>query len=1167
MNYSIPHKAGQRYNWDNLYGCSMGYVISQAVKQATGPVLVLTTDSLAAQRLEDELHFFKENDDVPILQFPAWETLPYDLFSPHQDIVSARLSTLYKLPSLKRGVLIVPIFSLMQRLLPQQYLAQNSFLIDKGDKFDIASTRLRLEASGYHNVSQVIEHGEYTLRGSILDLYPMGSELPFRIDLFDEEVDSIRTFDPDTQRTIGQVDHIHLLPAREFPLTETAITHFRQSWRSRFIGNPSNCPIYQNVSRGIAAPGLEYYLPLFFEQTQTLFEYLPNSSLLIKVGNLPQAATSYWQEINQRHEQQRYDTSRPILEPHELFLRVEELFACINQFPQIQVQQENINKIDPAVAQPTSEPTEITKSEIKLSKVNFPSHPIPDLKVDRKAKQPLMRLDEFLTMRLKQQTARTLFCVETAGRREALLELLKNLKLQPQWFNNWHDYLLDDTALGITIGDLQDGMLLDDPNICIITETQLFGQQVLQQRRRKERQFDIESSIRDLIELNIGAPIVHIDHGIGRYLGLQTLTIANQEAEYLMLEYAGGDKVYVPVASLHLISRYSGPDSDHISLTKLGSDQWSKAKRKAAEQIRDVAAELLEIYAKREVKKGFCFSLDETDYINFSSAFKFEETPDQHKAINSVIADMQTEKAMDHLVCGDVGFGKTEVAMRAAFLAVENHKQVAVLVPTTLLAQQHFTNFKDRFADWPVNIEALSRFRSAKEQKAILDKLAEGKVDIIIGTHKLIQKDIKFQNLGLVIIDEEHRFGVQQKDRLKTLRHEVDILALTATPIPRTLHMAMAGIRDLSIIATPPARRLAIKTFIQERNKPLIREAILRESLRGGQVYFLHNEVQSINRTAQELQELLPEIKIDIAHGQMHERELERVMSDFYHHRFHVLVCSTIIESGIDIPTANTIIIDRADKFGLAQLHQLRGRVGRSHHQAYAYLMIPPEKTLTTDAKKRLDALISIEDLGAGFMLATHDLEIRGAGELLGEQQSGHMQAIGFNLYMELLERAVADLKAGKEPELEKPLHQGSEIELAIPALLPEIYVADVHTRLVFYKRIANAKNNTELDELQVELIDRFGLLPPAAKNLFAITELKLKAQALGIRKIEANSKGGTILFDDKPAIEPMKLINLVKSQPQQYRFEGSQKLRFSFKPDQVTDLFQALEDTFVQLV
>lgn len=1149
MNYPIPHKANEKYTWGNLQGCSLGYAISQAVKAATAPVLVLTTDSLMAHRLEDEINFFREQDnEIPILQFPDWETLPYDIFSPHQDIISTRLTTLYRLPHLKQAVLIVPIFSLMQRLTPNQYLEQTSFLIDCGERLDLEAMRLRLEASGYRNVAQVIEHGEYALRGSILDLYPMGSELPYRIDLFDQEVDSIRTFDPDTQRTIGKVEQIRLLPAREYPLTETAITHFRQNWRSRFAGNPANCPIYQNVSRGIAAPGLEYYLPLFFEHTQTLFDYLPSASLLIKVGNLPKAAETYWNEIAERYEQHRHDVTRPLLPPADLFLRVEELFAATKLFPQIQLQQEPLTP--------------------SVNNINFPSQPLPDLKIDRKAKEPLALLAEFLTLDAphpnpltvpgRVNDRRTLFCVETAGRREVLLDLLKTINVQPQWFNNWHDYLCSDASLGITIGALQDGMLLTEPALCIITETQLFGQQLVQQRRRKERQLDTEASIRDLIELNIGAAIVHLDHGIGRYLGLQTLTVGNQEAEYLTLEYAGGDKLYVPVASLHLIARYSGPDSEHVTLNKLGTDHWNKAKRKAAEQIRDVAAELLDIYAKRAVKKGYSFNVSDTDYTAFSSAFKFEETPDQQKAIADVIEDMQSDRAMDRLVCGDVGFGKTEVAMRATFLAVENNKQVAVLVPTTLLAQQHFANFKDRFADWPMRIEALSRFRSAKEQKVILDQLAAGKVDIIIGTHKLIQSDIRFQNLGLVIIDEEHRFGVQQKDQLKTLRHEVDLLALTATPIPRTLHMAMSGIRDLSIIATPPARRLAIKTFVQERNKPLIREAILRESLRGGQVYFLHNEVQSIERAARELQELLPEIKIDIAHGQMHERELERVMADFYHHRFHVLVCSTIIESGIDVPSANTIIIDRADKFGLAQLHQLRGRVGRSHHQAYAYLMTPPLKSLTVDAKKRLDAIASLEDLGAGFMLATHDLEIRGAGELLGEQQSGHMQAIGFNLYMELLERAVADLKAGKEPALDKPLYEGTEIELSIPTLLPETYIMDVHTRLVFYKRIASAKNTAELDELQVELIDRFGLLPLAAKNLFASTELKLNAATLGIRKIEANIKGGLILFADNPSVDPNKLINLIKNQSQYYRFEGSQKLRFSFKTE-VTDLISAI--------
>lgn len=1127
----LPTKPGQRLTWRNLQGSSLGLALSAAIAESQKTVVIITPDTLSANRLEYELQFFQQQNALPILQFPDWETLPYDYFSPHQDIISGRLATLYKLRTLHQGAIITPISTLMHRVCPRDYLAGHTFLLSQHDKLNIEKTRLSLEKAGYRCVNQVREHGEFAVRGSILDLFPMGSELPYRIDLFDDEIDSIRTFLPETQRSLEKVEKIELLPAKEFPLTDEAIEYFRQQWRSQFSGNPLNCSVYQDITDGICTPGIEYYLPLFFENTATLFDYLPENSLIISIGDTHTKAEEFWQEITARFEQRSHDITRPLLSPQQVFIPTQEIFNRIQDYLTIRVL--------PTSAAVDEKNTAYFATEAPLN-----------LTVDHRATKPLQELENFLA----RYSGRVLFCAETTGRREVLLQLFNTIKLYPKQYNAWQEFLADNAQYGITVAPLEQGLSLEKPNITLIAETQLFGMRIMQRRRRKETAQDVDAIIKDLTELQMGAPIVHIDHGVGRFLGLQTLNVGEQLTEFLCIEYAGGDKLYVPVSSLHLISRYSGVDPEHAPLNKLGTEQWQRAKRKAAEQVRDVAAELLEIYAKRDAAPGFaCKELD-GQYTAFAAAFPFEETPDQLQAITQVIKDMSSEKPMDRLVCGDVGFGKTEVAMRAAFIAVQNGKQVAVLVPTTLLAQQHFQNFQDRFADWPIQIDVMSRFKSAKEQSTAIERLEQGKIDIIIGTHKLLQENIKFKSLGLLIIDEEHRFGVRQKERLKTLRLNADILTLTATPIPRTLNMAFAGIRDLSLIATPPLRRLSVKTFVQEYQHSIIKEALLREILRGGQVYFLHNEVATIEKMGRELEKLVPEARIGIAHGQMRERELEQVMSDFYHRRFNVLVCSTIIESGIDVPSANTIVINRADKFGLAQLHQLRGRVGRSHHQAYAYLLIPSHKTITADATKRLDALASLEDLGVGFTLATHDMEIRGAGELLGEGQSGNMQAIGFTLYMDLLSRAVDAIKAGKEPELDNVIPRGTEIDLQIPALIPENYLADVHLRLQCYKRIASAKTVSDLEHIQVEMIDRFGLLPDPAKTLFAVSELKQRAEKLGIMKIEANSKGGKIEFNEKPNIEPIKIIHLIQKQSANFRLDGPTRLRFNLNAHERKD-------------
>lgn len=1110
--------------WGQLYGSSLAMALADYCQNTPGIKLLIAQDNLSASQLQDELQFFlnPQSKIQEVLYFPDWETLPYDQFSPHQDIISQRLYTLNRMAQLSDAVIITSASTLMHRLCPPDYLNQFALMLKQGQKLDLTAFRNQLQQSGYHCVNKVLEHGEYALRGSIIDVYPMGSALPFRIELFDDEIESLRQFDTETQRTIKQLEQINVLPAREFPLNERSQLLFRKAFREQFPGNPSNCPIYEAVSEGQFPAGIEYYLPLFFENTRTFFDYLPENAKVCLIEHIQSQAEQFWQELNERYEQRRYDISRPLLAPNLCFINPGDLLAKANSYEQVRLFHEPSDK--------------------KGKLTNFNINKSPQLTIDRKAQEPLHALRAYCS----DTSQRYLIVVESAGRREVVLDLLKPSGLTPKTQANWHDFIADNEALNITTGPLISGCELPDKKLVLIVESQLFGEQSTPQKRSGQKSVDPDFIIRDMAELRIGTPVVHLQFGVGRYQGLQHISSNNIASEFLVLSYAGEDKIYVPVTSLHLISRYTGMDGDHAPLHKLGSDQWQKERKKAAEKIHDVAIELLDLYAKREAQSGHSYDLDQTEYIKFASGFPFTETQDQLQAIEQIIKDMQSSRPMDRLICGDVGFGKTEVAMRAAFVAVQNGKQVCVLVPTTLLAGQHFETFRDRFADFPVNIELLSRFRSAKESETVLEHLHSGKTDIVIGTHKLFNKSTSFKNLGLLIIDEEHRFGVKQKEHIKSLRTHVDILSMTATPIPRTLNMAMAGIRDISLIATPPAKRLAIKTFWQEKKDINVREAVLREILRGGQVFFLHNNVQTIDKVCQELQELVPEAKIRSAHGQMRERDLERIMSDFYHHRFNVLVCTTIIETGIDIPTANTIIIDRADKFGLAQLHQLRGRVGRSHHQAYAYLLTPDEKLLTPDAVKRLEAIVSLEDLGAGFTLATHDLEIRGAGELLGEGQSGNMQAIGFSLFMEMLDRAVNDLKAGKTPELSAPLYQGPEIDLRISAIIPEEYIYDIHNRLIMYKRISNAQSMQELHELQVELIDRFGLLPNQVKYLLLITELKLKAQKLGIQKISASGQQGKLEFNEKPEIDPGALINLIQVHAKRYQMDGPQKLKFT---------------------
>ncbi|WP_278432851.1 transcription-repair coupling factor [Stutzerimonas kunmingensis] len=1127
----LPAASGKQH-WGNLPGAALSLAIAEAASNAKRFTLLLTADSQSAERLQEELAFFAPQ--LAVLHFPDWETLPYDIFSPHQDIVSQRIAALYQLPELSHGVLVVPITTALHRLAPKRFLLGSSLVLDVGQKLDVEQMRLRLEAAGYRCVDTVYEHGEFAVRGALIDLFPMGSPLPYRIDLFDDEIETLRTFDPENQRSIDKVESIRLLPAREFPLKKEAVTGFRARFRERFDVDFRRCPIYQDLSTGITPAGIEYYLPLFYEETATLFDYLPEDSQVFSLPGIEQAAEQFWSDVRNRYEERRVDPERPLLPPAELFMPVEDCFARLKLWPRVVASQQDV--------------------EPGIGRERFTAQALPELAIEAKASEPLGKLRRFLD----EYAGRVLFTAESAGRREVLLELLARLKLRPQEVEGWEEFLASQERLAITIAPLDEGLHLDD--VALVAESPLFGQRVMQRRRREKSRDGGENVIKNLTELREGSPVVHIDHGVGRYQGLVTLEIEGQAQEFLLLQYAEDAKLYVPVASLHLIARYTGSDDALAPLHRLGSETWQKAKRKAAEQVRDVAAELLDIYARRAAREGYAFKDPQVDYETFAAGFPFEETPDQQAAIDAVREDLLSAKPMDRLVCGDVGFGKTEVAMRAAFIAVHGGRQVGVLVPTTLLAQQHYNSFRDRFADWPVRVEVMSRFKSAKEVQSAIAELAEGKIDILIGTHKLLQDDVKFSNLGLVIIDEEHRFGVRQKEQLKALRSEVDILTLTATPIPRTLNMSIAGMRDLSIIATPPARRLSVRTFVMEQQNTVIKEALLRELLRGGQVYYLHNDVKTIEKCAADLQALVPEARVAIGHGQMRERDLEQVMSDFYHKRFNVLVASTIIETGIDVPSANTIIIERADKFGLAQLHQLRGRVGRSHHQAYAYLLTPPRKAMTPDAEKRLEAIANAQDLGAGFVLATHDLEIRGAGELLGEGQSGQIQAVGFTLYMEMLERAVKAIRKGEQPNLEQPLGGGPEINLRLAALIPEDYLPDVHARLILYKRIANAADEDGLKELQVEMIDRFGLLPEPTKNLVRLTLLKLQAEKLGITKIDAGPQGGRIEFSADTSVDPMVLIKLIQSQPKRYKFEGATLFKFQVPMERPEERFNTLE-------
>lgn len=1137
FKFIVP-KPGSITHYSNFDGSGDAFVLAKMAQQEK-PIVIIASSALEAQRLLEEIPFF--SPDLKIHLLPDWETLPYDNLSPHHDLISERLATLYQVMSGSCDVLIVPVTTALYRMSPREYLAAHTFFIKRGEIFDLELLRSQMALAGYTHVTQVLSPGEYSVRGGLIDLFPMGSLLPYRIDRMDKEIESIRTFDVDTQRSIYPVDEIRLLPAREFPFNEDGRTCFRGKFRERFEGDPSRSHIYKDVGKGLAPAGIEYYLPLFFEQTATLFDYLPSSMLLCLHHDVHSEIESFWCDTLSRYKLLRGDTNRPLMPPGDLFLTIEEFYGALKSYPRIKIQ------------------SEVKETQSKTQ--DFTSC-LPLIQIDRRAINPTEKLATFIA-EFMLSGKRVLLLAESLGRRELIIDYLKQYDLFPEICNDYTQFLASTKLFMLCVSPLHKGFILTGDGLAFITESELYAIHLYKRRGHASRNITsvADTMLRDLSEIKIGEPVVHEQHGIGRYSGLMKMDLGNshhgQLSEFLSLEYDGGDKLYVPVSQLHLISRYSGAASETAPLHRLGSSQWDKAKRKAIQQIRDTAAELLNLYAQRANRAGHEFGFRRHDYEAFAEGFGFEETPDQASAIQAVIEDLTSSKPMDRLICGDVGFGKTEVALRAAFVAVSNGKQVAVLVPTTLLAEQHFQNFSDRFSliadQWPVIIAEMSRFRSTNEQAQVVEGLAQGGVDIVIGTHKLIQKGVKFKNLGLVIIDEEHRFGVRQKEQLKSLRSEVDILTLTATPIPRTLAMSLEGLRDFSVITTAPQRRLAIKTFVNHFSKGIIREACLREIKRGGQIFYLHNSVETIQSTYNSLTQLLPEVSIRIAHGQMRERDLEHVMRNFYRQQFSMLLCTTIIETGIDIPSANTIIIDRADKFGLAQLHQLRGRVGRSHHQAYAYLLVPEEEDLGIRAKKRIDAIQSMDGLGAGYYLAMHDLEIRGAGEVLGESQSGEMHEIGFNLYSTLLDAAIKSLKEGREPDMEHPLGVTTEINLHAPSLLPDNYCADVHERLVLYKRMANCESCDQLDDMHQELVDRFGLFPDPVRTLLECHRLRIAARPLGISRIDATAESILIQFVPSPEVDADKIIELIQNNSE-YKLSGPDCLRIQVQIESISD-------------
>ena len=1148
---SIPDGKANKVKLTNIPAGAFSLIINHINRQYNDPILIISNDPTHTDKLAREINFF--NPKANFLPFPDWETLPYDSFSPNKDIISERIQTLYKLTTNlhNRSLTSIALSTALYKLCPNDFILGHSFFIKTADKIDLNTFRARLIDWGYYHTNQVNTHGEFSIKGSIIDLFPMGSDQPYRIDLFDNEIDSIRIFDPETQKTISKIAEINLLPAHEFPLSADSIKQFRTNWRATFAGNPTQSNIYQNISEQIIPSGIEYYIPLFFEQMGTIFDYLTKDTLIILINNdqasLDKQIQDFYKSVEKRFTNYNIESSNPLLNPDKLFLKSDAFFQNLNNFKIIELNSFN------------DDSKKSWHQELSIRPIDSQL-----LSIDNHLKDPLSKFKSFINNNLDNKI---LVCAESQGRKDLIIDLFNKHDIKNYHtidaVDGWQSFLSQDSQnhqLSIVIAKLDNGFILEQSHTIVVSESELYGEQVSQRRLRKSKNIDPQNFIKNLNDLQIDQYVVHELHGIGKYLGLETITVNDITSEYLKLVYADDAKIYVPITNLDKVSKYSSIEHEHIQLNKLGNKSWSQAKQKALDKIRDTAADLLAIYAKRAANTGFAYKLDQAEYNKFCADFKFEVTPDQSLAIKQVLQDMQSPTVMDRLISGDVGFGKTEVALRAAFVAASNNKQVAILVPTTLLAQQHYETFCDRFASFAMNIELLSRFRSTTQVNAAIEKMQSGKVDIVIGTHKLLQDSIKFHDLGLLIIDEEHRFGVGQKEKIKKLRANVDILNLTATPIPRTLNLALSGIRDLSIITTPPQKRLAIKTFVHDRSLELIFEAISRELKRGGQVYFLHNNIKTIHVTFDEISKLFPDYKIAVAHGQMRERELEKIMFDFYHRRYHILICTTIIETGIDVPSANTILMDRADKLGLAQLHQLRGRVGRSHHQAYAYLFTPKDAKISADAQKRLDAISNLEDLGAGFILASNDMEIRGTGNLLGDEQSGHIEAIGYSLYMDLLNKAVNALKSGEIIDFSQ-LEESCEVDLKVSTLIPDEYIPDVNQRLVLYKRISSSTDSTTLNNLKSEFVDRFGKLPVAVSNLFTATEIKIHANKIGISKIDIGSLSGKIKFNKQPKLNHAELIKLIQTKNQHYKLAGSDVLSFTFPMDTIEQKYKVISN------
>ncbi len=1119
MQIDIPLTKHNIDYWKNLHNSSIALHIANFFQKHKKPVLVLTSSVLESINLVTAIKFFIAEQYHPqIITFPDRETLPYDQLSPHKDITSERLSILSDITNTENYILVVSTNTIVNLLPPNEFIAKYSFNMKTNQTLDLDEFKLKLSKAGYHFTNKVIEHGEYCIKGGILDLFPMGHKIPYRIELFDNTIESIRKFDPETQISSSTVNHIHIMPAYEYQLTKKSIDFFQLKYKQTFDTNPKNCSLYQSIRQELPAPGAEYYLPLFFEKTSTLLDYINHDTIIIQTEDIKNSSKEFFHQIKERYDFLSIDKIRPILKPHVAFLTEEELFSKINKFKNIKILKDSSNK---------------------NNSFDFKCNILEKFNIDVHTEHPMANIKDFI----EDNKNKTLIVADSIGRQEIILSLLDDTGIKPHIVNNWYDFLKHDNKLCITTGKIVNGCILNYEKINIITEYELFGYESHLTSKRSKQTIDSKYILKNLVELDIGEYVVHIDYGIAIYRGLTTLNSQNISSEFISLEFAENSIIYVPITSLNLISRYNRASAENISLSKLGSKNWSKTRENAINQIHDVAAELLNIYALRQKSKGFKFSINRSEYIKFCAKFRYEETIDQTRACEDILNDMLNSKLMDRLICGDVGFGKTEVAMRAAFIAVKNNKQVAILVPTTLLAEQHFKSFVDRFTGFDIKIESISRFKSKIEKEKIVQDLKSGKLNIIIGTHSLLQNNIDFFDLGLLVIDEEHRFGVKQKELIKSKRNNIDIISLTATPIPRTLNLSLNGIRDISIIATAPSSRLSIKTFIIQKSESIIREGILRELYRGGQIFYLHNNVQTMQRTYDFLSKLVPEAKIEIAHGQMPGRKLEQIMSDFYHTKFNVLLCTTIIETGLDVPTANTIIIDRADNYGLAQLYQLRGRVGRSHHQAYAYFILPEEKLITKDAKKRIEAISSLNALGSGFNLASHDLDIRGSGEILGQEQSGSIQKIGISLYSELLEQTVNSIRKGETNKNLLSIFDQCEINLNISAIIPENYIYDVKERLVIYKRIASSKNNQELDNIQVELINRFGLLPLELKNIFIISKFKLLINKLGIKKIDFSDKGGYVIFANNPNIKQENILKLITTEPECYKLVGPSKL------------------------